>query len=81
MEMKAMEVEAGLLDRAGPSDQKLETKTDGKTKALGFTLWMKQYSVQNKHKKNKNVTLLSYLKKIYKDSLLMCFFNYIFILS
>ncbi|CAL8341171.1 unnamed protein product [Gadus morhua 'NCC'] len=30
MEMKAMEVEAGLLDRAGPSDQKLETKTDAK---------------------------------------------------
>ncbi|XP_059919950.1 natural killer cells antigen CD94-like [Gadus macrocephalus] len=30
MEMKAMEVEAGLLDRAGPSDQKLETKTEAK---------------------------------------------------
>ncbi|CAL8257466.1 unnamed protein product [Boreogadus saida] len=30
MEMKAMEVEAGLLDRAGPSDQKRETKTEAK---------------------------------------------------
>ncbi|XP_056458263.1 natural killer cells antigen CD94-like isoform X1 [Gadus chalcogrammus] len=30
MEMKAKEVEAGLLDRAGPSDQKLETKTEAK---------------------------------------------------
>ncbi|XP_030226781.1 killer cell lectin-like receptor subfamily B member 1B allele B isoform X2 [Gadus morhua] len=30
MEMKAMEVEAGLLDRAGPSDQKLEIKTEAK---------------------------------------------------
>ncbi|CAL8360276.1 unnamed protein product [Arctogadus glacialis] len=30
MEMKVMEVEAGLLDRAGPSDQKRETKTEAK---------------------------------------------------